>query len=423
LKEVLLDYGKDGLPLHLDEAWEAHIIEPCDRPPVGDATRAILENLRSPIASAPLRERVDKNQRVGIVFSDLTRPAPNGLILPAILSELGHLPLENITLFNALGTHRPNTDGELRLMLGDELVERYTIVQNGAFDQDTQVCLGKTSSGNPVWINRRLLECDLKILTGFIEPHIFAGFSGGGKAIMPGMAGQTTIFNNHAPRNVLHPKATWGVTHGNPIFEEIKEIAQMIGDVFLLNVTLSKDKRITGVFAGDLLEAHRAGRKFAAEAAFVKLPRAYDIVVVTNSGYPLDLNLYQSVKGMSVAARAVKPGGAIIIATDCWDGIPEDGMYHQLLSTAASPAELLERIQEPGFLGRDTWQAALQAQIQLKADVYVYSHNLSGEQIRSALLQPCSNIEDTLRFLMDKYGPSPNLCILPRGPLTVPVVE
>ena len=366
---------------------------------------------------------------MGIVFSDITRATPHGLILPAVLSQLRHVPRENITLFCALGTHRPNTDAELRQMfatsgtpeIAEELLS-YRIVQNDAFDPATQVCVGVTSRGHEIWLNREIAACDVKVLTGFIEPHFFAGFSGGGKALMPGMAGQRTVLGNHDAGMIADPRSTWGITHGNPIWEEVMEVAHSVGGTFLVNVTLNKHKEITGVFAGDLDQAHAAGCAFVQETAMAPVPHEYDVVITTNSGYPLDLNLYQAVKGMSAAAKVVKEGGAIVCAAECWDGIPDHGLYGQLLREASSPRDLLDRIMAPGFLMQDQWQAQIQAQIQLRADVYVYADGLSDEQIRSSLFLPCRDIVGTVGQLLEKYGPGASICVLPEGPQTIPYV-
>lgn len=421
--KIKLAYGKQGLPIEVPDEWGAEVVEPRFIPGLLDPAASLVEALRSPIGAPALSKFVRPTDRVGIIFSDITRPTPHHLILPAVLDEISYLPPENITLFNATGTHRPNSDAELRGMLGDDLVERCRIVQNDAFDARTQVCLGVSSYGHEIWINRELAACDVKILTGFIEPHLFAGFSGGGKAIMPGMAGLRTILGNHDAANIGHPNSTWGVTHGNPIFHEVREVALRAGRTFLVNVTLNKDKQITRVFAGDLEAAHDAGCAFAKQTAMQAVDQAYDIVVTTNSGYPLDLNLYQSVKGMSAAALVVRPGGAIIAAAECWDGIPEHGLYGRLLRAANSPAELLERITAPGFLEQDQWQAQIQALIQLKARVLVYSENLSAEQVRSALLEPCPSVEAALAELRKEYGPQARICILPEGPQTIPYVD
>ena len=420
---IQLAYGKNGLEIELPGDRDVTIIEPRYLPGLPDPSEAIRQALRAPLGLPALSEQVQASDRVGIVFSDITRPTPNHIILPALLAELPHVPRENITLFNALGTHRPNTDAELRGMLGDALVDNYRIVQNNAFDQATQQYRGLTSHGHAVWINRQLEACDLKILTGFIEPHLFAGFSGGGKAIMPGMAGQHTVLGNHDANNIGHANATWGVTWGNPIWEEAREVAIESGRVFLLNVTLNKAKQVTGVFAGDLDQAHAVGCAFVKQTAMLPVPRPFDIVITTNSGYPLDLNLYQSVKGMSAASQIVRQGGAILIAAECWDGIPDHGLYGDLLRQASSPQELLDRITAPDFLKQDQWQAQIQAQIQLKADVYVYSEYLTPAQIREALLLPCSKIEHTLDRLLVEYGPRASICVLPEGPQTIPYID
>jgi len=433
--EIHLAYGKTGLSIHLPAGWDVTVVEPRQLPGIADPQEALRQVLRHPLNAPPLRELAASARQVGIVFSDITRPTPNHLLLPAILAELAQdsekqgISDENITLFNALGTHRTNTAAELSLMLGErrslpsQIVDRFRIVQNNAFDPATQVCLGRTQRGHEIWLNREIMECELKILTGFIEPHFFAGFSGGGKALMPGMAGQRTVLGNHDAGMIAHPKATWGITHGNPIFEEISEVAQQAGELFLLNVTLNKDKQITGIFAGDLEAAHASGCNFVRQTAMAAVPQLFDIVVTTNSGYPLDLNLYQAVKGMSAAAQVVRPGGTILAAAECWDGIPDHGLYAQLLRQAESPRALLERVCTPGFLEQDQWQVQIQAQILLKAEVYLYSHNLSDEQIKACLLKPCRDIAETLADLLARYSPQAKICVLPEGPQTNPYLQ
>jgi nickel-dependent lactate racemase len=425
---VRLAYSKTGLEFDLSDAWDVTVIEPRFVAGLPDPREALARAVHAPIESPPLRDLVAPGDRVGVVFSDVTRPAPSHLILPVILEELSSsldVPNErqNITLFNALGTHRSNTEMELRGMLGDDLVEGYPIIQNDAFDPTTQVRLGTTTQGHEVWLDREFVACDVRILTGFIEPHFFAGFSGGGKAVMPGMAGLQTILGNHDARMIGDPNANWGITWGNPIWEEIREVALKVAPVFLANVTLNRDKQITGVFAGGLDASAAAGYAFVKETAMARVSQPFDIVITSNSGYPLDLNLYQAVKGMSAAAQVVRQGGAIIVAADCWDGIPDHGLYGQLLREAESPQDLLDTICAPGFLKQDQWQAQVQAQIQLKADVYVHSHNLSSEQIEAALLRPCPCIEDTVARLVNEYGPQARICVLPEGPQTIPYVD
>ena len=193
------------------------------------------------------------------------------------------------------------------------------------------------------------------------------------------MAGLDTIMNNHSAQRLDHERSVWGVTEGNPIAEEVAEAVGKVGTCFLVNVTMNTDKEVTGVFAGDVRSAHRKGCGFARTFSMVPVPGPFDIVVTSNSGYPLDLNLYQSVKGMSAAAQIVKEGGAIIVAAYCWDGVPEHGLYGRLLRESKSPQEVLEKIRNADEKKRDQWQAQIQAMIQLKADVYVRSNNLTDE--------------------------------------------
>jgi len=416
-------YGKSGLLVDLPDNLDITVLEPEYIQGSQDTQSAVLKALKAPIASPSLKDIIKPSDKIGIVVNDITRPTPYQDLLPVVLNELKKVAAENITFFIALGTHRENSPDELREILGDEIVNRYRVVQNNAFDRATQIDLGRTSRGHVIWVNRKLIECDVKILTGFIEPHFFAGFSGGGKAIMPGMAGLKTIMNNHSARMIDESGARWGVTWGNPVWEEIHEIALKMGRVFLLNVALNSDKKITGIFTGDLNKAHARGCEFVKRSAMVPVEHPFDIVITSNSGYPLDLNLYQSVKGMGAAAQVVREGGVIIIAADCWDGIPDHGLYGKLLRESKSPQELLDRIRRPGFLQHDQWGAHVQVKVQLKADVYVRSDNLTDKQIRSALLKPSHRIEDTVEEMLRKYGSHAQICVLPEGPQTIPYIK
>ena len=418
---VRLAYGKEGLWVDLPDR-NVTVVEPRYVPGLPDEAQAIRDALRAPVGTPPLRERVRPDDTVAIVFSDITRPQPRDRMLPVLLEEIAHVPRERVVLLNALGTHRPNTADELSGMLGPDIVTNYRVAQHDAWDRANLVHLGRTSYGHEAYINAEYMRASVKILTGFIEPHFFAGFSGGPKAVLPGLAGHDSVLANHDARLIADPKATWGVTEGNPIWEEMREVASVTRPTFLLNVTLNRDQAITGVFAGEMLAAHAAGTRFVASTALVPVPEPFDIVITSNSGYPLDLNLYQAVKGMSAAARVVKPGGSIIAAAECWDGVPEHGEYGQILQMAATPEELLALIHSWDTVRQDQWQAQIQAQIQMKADVYLKSSYLDDETVRRAMLEPCHSIEETLAALLDRYGPQATICVLPEGPMTVPHV-
>lgn len=417
--KIDLAYGRNGLAVELPQ--QTDVIAAPLAPGLGDETAALRTALQQPIGSPPLVDLVQPGDRVVVCHSDITRATPNDRILPVLLAELAAVGIRrrDITLLNALGTHRPQTETELRRMLGDAIVNDYRCLQHNAFDDAGLVPLGKTSFGHPVRVNRLLAEAEVKILTGFIEPHFFAGFSGGPKGILPALAGQESVLTNHGREMIADPRATWGVCEGNPIWEEMRAAALMAQPTFLLNVTLNAHRQITGIFAGDMLAAHKVGRDFVRDNAMVAVSEPYDIVITTNSGYPLDQNLYQCVKGMSAARQIVRQGGAIIMAGACEDGLPDHGLYAQLLAEAGSPQGVLDLIAQPGFSAQDQWQVQIQALIQLHADVYVYSDGLSDAQIERALFKPCRNIPETVDRLLTKYGPGARSCVLPEGPQTI----
>ncbi|MFC1633877.1 nickel-dependent lactate racemase [Planctomycetota bacterium] len=420
--KIKLAYGKKDLDIHLRDDLNIALVESKQLSGFEDQDESVRDALRHPIGATPLGDSVKSTDKVAIVFNDITRPTPYHIILPVLLDELDHVPDDRIILLNANGTHRSNTETELRTILSDGIVNRFQIVQNDAHDPDSHVCVGTTGSGSEIRLHKEYVESDMRILTGFIEPHFFAGFSGGGKACMPGLALLETILRNHSVNNLDDPQATWGKTDGNPLWEEIFEAASMVVPTFLLNVTLNREKQITGVFTGDLEESHRRGCAFVKQNVMIPVKEPYDIVITCNSGYPLDLNLYQSIKGISAAAQIVKKGGHIIMAADCWDGIPEHGEYAGLLRKADGPEHLLHTIHTPGFSVQDMWQAQIQALILQKADVYFYSRNLSDQQITGALLQPCHNIEATVDNLIQEYGREVSICVLPEGPQSIPYI-
>lgn len=421
--ELTLAYGRQGLPLSLPFAGD--VITPRFVEGLADETEALLEAMRNPIASAPLAELVTPGDRVVVVHTDITRATPNDRILPVLLAEIEAAGVQrgDITLLNGLGTHRFQTDAELRTLLGDDIVENYRCLQHDCQDDQNLVALGETPMGNPVRVNRQYLEADVRILTGFIEPHFFAGFSGGPKAILPSLAGTESVFSNHSLKMIAHPKATWGITEGNPIWEEMRAVALSTEPTFLLNVALNVKQQITGIFAGEMLAAHAQGCEFVKENAMVAVDEAYDIVITTNSGYPLDQNLYQSVKGMSAASQILRQGGTIIMAAACEDGLPDHGLYTQLLAEAGSPQGVIDLISQPGYSAQDQWQVQIQAQIQKKADVYVYSDGLTDEQIQGALFTPCRDIDQTVADLQKKYGSDARICVIPEGPQTIPYLQ
>ena len=417
--KVNLAYGQGHLTVDLPDD-RATVIEPSHNPGLPDERNAVIGALQKPIGARPIRELIKPTDRVCIAFTDLTRATPNERIIPWLLEHLhGVVPARNITLLNQLGTHRPNTRAELDRMLTPKVTANYRALNHEPGNPDALVQLGTTRDGTPALLNRHLAEADVRVITGFIEPHFFAGFSGGPKGIMPGCAGLKTVMSNHGAKNIGDPRAAFGITEGNPLWEELRDIALRIGPSFLLNVSLNEQKQITGVFAGDLLAAHKAGCEFVRASAMQKVKSPFEIVVTTNSGYPLDLSLYQGVKGMSAAARIVQERGMIILACECREGVPADSPLDKLLRSASSSEEILAMLATPGFVRPEQWQAQIQALIQRKATVLVYS-SLPAEVIEACHLSPCRDIGAAVRERLQQFGPQARVAVLPQGPLTIP---
>ncbi len=418
-----LAYGKTGLSFELPDDYDVDLIEPRWMESLPDQLQAVTGALRNPFNSRPLKEIADAGDKTGIIFSDITRATPYHIIVPALLDELKNIPKEKICFFCANGTHRQLSDDELVKILGNQVVNSYRIIQNDANNPDLHEYVGTTASGNKIWLNKEILSCSIKILTGFIEPHFFAGFSGGGKSLIPGMASVKSIKFNHSIGHLSDENVNWGITYGNHLWEEIMEAAEFVPGLFLLNVTLNKNKEITNVFAGDLRSAHKSGCQFVKDSAMTPVDKLYDIVITSNSGYPLDLNIYQTVKGMSAAAQIVKPGGNIIIAAECWDGIPANSDYETILKSVSSVDDLMEFIKKNEETLKDTWQIYFQALIQKKANVYLFSKILNEETIKTALLNPVKDIAGLTKDLIRNTGLKAKICILPEGPQTIPYLK
>jgi nickel-dependent lactate racemase len=398
------------------------IIEPSHTPGLADERGDVLRALEHPIGARPLREWIKPGNKVCILFTDITRATPNHRLIPWLLEYLQDVPHEQITLINQLGTHRPNTPEELDQMLTPAVTRNYRVLNHEPENPEALVQLGVTRDGSPALLNRRFVESDVRIVTGFIEPHFFAGFSGGPKGIMPGVAGLETVVSNHGAKNIGDPSSSFGITDGNPIWEEIRDIALRVGPSFLLNVSLNDERQITGVFAGDLLAAHKVGCEFVRTSAMQKFTAPFDIVVTTNSGYPLDQNLYQAVKGMSAGARVIKPGGTLIMACECREGVPADCWLDRILRSASSPEEILALLATPGFRQPEQWQAQIQALIQRKANVLLYS-SLSESTVRAAHLTPCRDITLAVKQLLNGHANGASIAVLPQGPLTIPYLS
>lgn len=415
--DVALAYGRGRLTI--DVPADAVVITPEQLPGLPDEHAAFTAAVRQPLGTPPLRELARPTDTVAIVIADITRPSPSERLVPWILDELAHVQRSNVVIINGTGSHRANTRDELIQMLGREVVESVQVINHSAFDEAGLTFLGATEYGGDIWLNNAYLNADVRIVTGFIEPHFFAGFSGGPKGICPGIAGIKTIMHLHNAQMIGDPLSTWAQLDGNPVQGEIRAAVAMAPPQFMVNVALNNRRQITAIWAGHYIDAHEIGCRFVGDHAMRSVDEAFDIVVTTNSGYPLDQNLYQTVKGMSAAARVVKPGGAIVAVAECQDGLPDHGNFKDLLKLRPTPQALLQMIETPGFALYDQWQAQTQALVQAKADVYLYS-SLDPQTVHDAMLTPIDDLTMTLAMLQRKYGPDARIAVLPEGPQTVP---
>ena len=413
---VDLAYGDGVLPIDLDV--DADVIEPRDPPRIASPEEALREALRRPVASPPLADLVPSDGSIVVVISDSTRPAPNRLMLDALLGELGNDAASRMEVLVATGLHRPTRGDELDRMLGRDLRRTLRVTNHDAHDTSNLHNIGQTSSGRPVLINRRYLNADVRICLGLIEPHFFAGFSGGAKLILPGVAGEASILRNHDAEMIGHPNARWGTLAGNPIHREQREAARLAGCEFSLNVTIAGDGAITGIFAGALEAAHDVGCRAALQAAMQPVDAAYDVVVTTNGGHPLDLNLYQAVKGMDAAAQIVRPGGHIVMAAECREGAGHGDFVH-ILREHQTPDAMVQAIRDAPQVRGDQWQNQVFGRVLDSATVHLRADGLTDDEVRAAHCVPCPDVAQRTRALV---GASGRACVLPRGPFTIPYI-
>ncbi|MBN2335914.1 nickel-dependent lactate racemase [Candidatus Bathyarchaeota archaeon] len=421
--ETRLPYGETSLPLKIPDRYSYSVLEPREMKGIPDPRDALRDSVTNPIGARSLPEIAEGSRNPCIIVSDSTRPTPSRLIAETALEALNTagVPDEKVKVIIATGLHRPCTDEELVEMMGVDLLRRVKVVNHVARDGGSVVYLGDTSRGTPLWVNRQVMDSDLIIGDGYIEPHFFAGYTGGGKNILPGVSGLETIKSNHGAEMIDHQGARAGVLDGNPIYRDIVEGARMAGYDFSVNVTLNSVKQVSGVFTGDFEEAHLEGCRYLERHVGVKA-RPADIVFTTNGGYPLDRDLYQAVKAMTVGETAVKEGGVIVVASECRDGVGHPD-FKRLVEENGSPEEILEAIREPGFFVIDQWQAQTLARVLLKADVIFVTGGVDAETVRSMHLTPAATLEDGFGEALRVVGRDPEINIIPGGPSTIPLTD
>ena len=421
---VEMRYGTGTLPIEIPDKNIAGVLEISESAPLSDEDSAVRAAIAQPIASPPLLEIAKGRASACIVISDVTRPVPNKVILPPILETLERagIPREKITILIATGIHRPNEGEELQEMVGRSIMDTYRIANHFSQQPENHDYLGSTKNGTPVYIDKTYLASDLKIATGLIEPHLMAGYSGGRKAICPGVASIETMKVMHGPELMEHPKSAVGILDGNPFHIEATEIALMAGVDFNFNVAIDKNRRITGVFAGDLVESHRVGAQFVEKHAKVTLPAPADAVVVSSAGYPLDTTFYQAIKGLLTAVEIVRQGGSILLVAACSEGIGSEPFTNLIFKTDDLSA-FVQGLYNPANFVIDQWQLEELAKVARKADIYFYTDGIPYHQRAKLFVHPLKSAQAGIEELLTRYGEDVQIAVIPEGPYVLAKLE
>jgi len=417
---IKLDYGRAGLWVDLPD----HTVGPLEirpAPPLANPEQAIRNAIAHPIGTRPLAELVKGKRSACILICDVTRPVPNRLILPPLLEtlEASGVARQSICILIATGLHRPNEGAELEEMVGPEVMRNYRIENHFGKRREEHSYLGESPRGVPMWVDTRYLEAELKISTGLIEPHLMAGYSGGRKVICPGITALETVKIWHGPRFLEHPKADGGVLEGNPVHEENTYIAKRAGCDFIVNVCLDGQRRVTWVGAGDMEVAWMEGVLFCEQVVKAPVRAAFDVVVTSCAGYPLDTTWYQAVKGLAGALPVVKEGGTIILAASLSEGLgsPE---FQSVLRDNPDLSLFKERILGKDYFVMDQWQLEELAKVLARCRVKVVSDGLPAETLRKCHVEPAASVEAAVAECMQTYGEDASLAVIPKGPYVLP---
>jgi len=420
---VHLAYGKKGLDINIPDRNLVKVMTMHGAEALSNPDKAISTALQNPIESPPLSGVVRQAKSACVVICDVTRPAPNKMILPHVFRALedNGITREGITVLVATGLHRPSKPEELEEMVGADIQKHYRVVDHHARIIEEQTYLGETSNKTPVYIDNEYCNADLKITTGFIEPHLMAGFSGGRKMVAPGCAGELTIKSLHSPFFLENQMCREGSIEDNPLHHELLEIAEMAGHDFVVNVAMNESGKITGVFAGHPIRAHESGIRHVRQSVRSTVKELVDIVVTTSAGYPLDLTFYQAVKGMTAALPIVKKGGMLIIAAECAEGLGSNEFCDMATKFGSAEAFLQTILSNPVVL--DQWQLEECAKVARKADVVLVSSGIPDEHRDKLFIRSGDSVESALAQGFAKYGDTATVAVIPKGPYTLVDVE
>ena len=414
--EAAVPCHKSMAVFHIPERNYLGTYRPKNEPPAADPAGEVRRALTNPIGSPRLCELAEKARNCVIICSDHTRPVPSRYIIPAMLEELrAGNPVIDITLLVATGCHRETTRDELVFKFGPEIVEKEKIVIHDSRSDSQLTEAGILPSGGRLIVNRLAMETDLLVSEGFIEPHFFAGFSGGRKSVLPGIASRETVLANHCAEFIADPHARTGILEDNPIHRDMVYAAQQAKLAFIVNTVIDAEKRIVRAFAGDMEKAHLAGVEFCRKQACIRVPEA-DIVISTNGGYPLDMNVYQSVKGMTAAEAVCRRGGVIIMAAGCSDGHGGESFY-RALAGASGPEEILRNVagRARNATEPDQWQYQILARILKDFKVIMYAPECPAKMLREMKLDTASTPDEALQKALAYTSADARVAVIPDG--------
>ncbi|MCX7969607.1 MAG: nickel-dependent lactate racemase [Armatimonadetes bacterium] len=417
-------YGKRHLEVEVPDENLMAVCRLKPVPPLDDPKSAVESALDNPIGTQPLRELAKGKESACVVVCDKTRPVPNSLILPPLLRRLEEAGIkrEKITVLIATGTHRPNLGDELVEMLGEFVVDNYRIENHISTDIESHADLGWTSTGMPILLDRRYVEADLKIVVGLIEPHLMAGYSGGRKILCPGIIAMPCMKIFHGAEFMGHPNSVTGVLEGNPVHLTAVEVANKAGCHFAVHVTLDEQRRITGVFAGDVHETFFAGVQLVDKVAKVPVPETADIVITSSAGYPLDTTFYQAIKGLVGVMPILKRGSTVILAASLSEGL---GLprFREIYTEFQNWEEFKRLIYSPDYFREDQWMVQEQMKVAEIADIWVYSDGVPPEELELAKVKPLGSLQEGLEQALKKHGSKAKVVVVPEGPYVMPVVN
>jgi nickel-dependent lactate racemase len=411
-------FGKNGIEVSVPDGYSTQVLHTHTAAALDDVDTALARALDNPIGCEPLAALAAGKRTAAISVCDITRPAPNSVTLPPLLARLhaAGIPVEGVTILIATGLHRVATDSEVRTIVGPEIAAKYRVVSHDARDFAGHRPLGSTRRGTPVYIDERFIAADLHITLGFIEQHLMLGFSGGRKLVAPGLAAQETIKVIHSPRFMREPLATEGSIVDNPLHAELLEIARIARHDFMLDVTLTQDRRISGVFAGNPVKAHAAGVDFLENTSLETLPTPADVVITSAAGYPLDLTFYQTVKGVTAAQHIAKHGGRILVLGECPEGMgsPE---FAQFMRTLIGFQDFLDEIREAP-VEVDQWQLEKLALTGMNHELYFYTPGVAKEQLGWLGARTYSSLNEAVAAVLHGLPADAHVVLVPDGPYT-----